>query len=451
MKTLAELPHNLEAENAVLSAMICSQDARVECLAMLSADDFFKPANRVFFDAIKEMDQDGKPVDEVSLIDSLRIAGKLEKVGGEAGVIELSMITMTLSSWEYHAGIVLRESARRKVLGAVNSIAATVAQPPSDTMELISKVQDILLKATERVVPNDLKDMPTMVAELDDNIRSVRDGLLDAGIMSDYVLLDRLTNGFQPGQLIVIGARPAIGKTSFALNLALNMAGKGTKVCLFSLEMSSKEIAERFGSMASGVVVPDFRAGLPSRNQQVAYEEVREYLKSLPIDVDDTPGLTVNAMRAKARRALRGCERAVIIVDYLQLIEPVDGRRSENRNNEIGAISRALKIMAKKLGVPIIALAQLSRAVEQRVSKRPILADLRESGSIEQDADIVMFLDRSTSDEEASQTGRPAKNEANLIVAKNRQGPTGDVRLAFLPATMKFYNLTNRDGELLQN
>lgn len=451
MKTLAELPHNFEAENAVLSAMICSQDARAECLAMLSADDFFKPANRVFFDAIKEMDQDGKPVDEVSLIDSLRIAGKLEKVGGEAGVIELSMITMTLSSWEYHAGIVLRESARRKVLGAVNSIAATVAQPPSDTMELISKVQDILLKATERVVPNDLKDMPTMVAELDDNIRSVRDGLLDAGIMSDYVLLDRLTNGFQPGQLIVIGARPAIGKTSFALNLALNMAGKGTKVCLFSLEMSSKEIAERFGSMASGVVVPDFRAGLPSRNQQVAYEEAREYLKSLPIDVDDTPGLTVNAMCAKARRALRGCERAVIIVDYLQLIEPADGRRLENRNNEIGAISRALKIMAKKLGVPIIALAQLSRAVEQRVSKRPILADLRESGSIEQDADIVMFLDRSTSDEEASQTGRPAKNEANLIVAKNRQGPTGDVRLAFLPATMKFYNLTNRDGELLQN
>lgn len=443
MKHKNEMPNNLEVEQKVLSAMLVSPEARTECLARVSPDDFFKPAHRTIFEAMRNLEERGLRVDSVCLIDELRIKGQLEHVGGEATIIGLDDYLAVLSAPQ-NLDILLRESARRKVLSAMNTIAAVVAEPPSETADFIAKVQDIFLKSTERVIPDDLKNMPALMSELDEAIEAVREGRADAlGVMTGFKHIDQLTCGFQPGQLIVIGARPAIGKSALALNFALNMAAKGIKTVFFSIEMSSKEIAERFASMATPLSVPALRHGIPDNVQRMAYERARDYLRSLPIDIDDATVETVSSMRAKASRALKGFERGVVIIDYLQLVQSPQGRRYDNRNNEIGMISRGLKIMAKELGVPVIALSQLSRAVESRATQKPMLSDLRESGSIEQDADIVMFLDRSRDEKEAALKDRPDKDQANIIVAKNRQGATGEVKMFCQPETMRYYTLND--------
>ena len=249
------------------------------------------------------------------------------------------------------------------------------------------------------------------------------------------------------GQLVILGARPAVGKTSFALNLALNAAADGYTVGFFSLEMSGKEIAQRLICAHAMVSISDFRTGRIEPAQWANITEATQELAKLDILIDDTPGTTVTEIRAKARRMLHNKEKSLIILDYLQLVSPPAGRRAENRSVEVSEMSRALKILAKELGVPVIALSQLSRAVESRTGKRPQLSDLRESGSIEQDADIVLFLDRSADEQEASRDDRPDVGVTRVIVAKNRSGPVGDVDLAFVPASTKFYELDGIHGE----
>lgn len=442
-----EMPKNLEVEQKVLSAMLMNPDVRIECLARVSPDDFFRPAYRTIFEAMRDMDERGLQVDSVCLIDELRLKGQLERIGGEATVLELNDY-LSVPSAPQHLDILLRESARRKVLGAVNAITAVVAEPPSETSDFIAKVQDIFLKSTEQVVPDDLKKMPALMAELDEAIEAARKGRT-GGIELGYKWLDQLTCGLQPGQLVVVAARPSIGKTALALNFAFNTAMQGVKTCLFSLEMSSKDIAERFASMATPISIPSLRHGIPDDVQRMAYEKARDNLRTLPIDTDDSTAITVSAMRAKARRSLRGYERGIVIVDYLQLIQSPKSRRYDNRNNEIGEISRGLKVLAKELKVPVIALSQMNRAVENRADRKPMLSDLRESGSIEQDADIVMFLDRSRDEKEAERDNRPDKNCANVIVAKNRQGATGEVTLAFNSETMRYYTFTDNHGNVI--
>ena len=253
--------------------------------------------------------------------------------------------------------------------------------------------------------------------------------------------------GLREGQLVIIGARPAVGKTSFALNLALNAASEGYTVAFFSLEMSGKEIAQRFICAHAQINMSNFRTGRISPQEWANINEATQDLSRLDILIDDTPGTTVTEIRAKARRMLHNKEKAVIILDYLQLVSPPAGRRAENRAVEVSEMSRALKIMAKELAVPVVSLSQLSRAVESRTGKRPQLSDLRESGSIEQDADIVMFLDRSSSEQEAGRDDRPPEGITRIIVAKNRSGPIGDVDLVFLPASTKFYELNEHADE----
>ena len=247
--------------------------------------------------------------------------------------------------------------------------------------------------------------------------------------------------GFREGQLIIIGARPAVGKTSFALNLALNAAAAGFTVGFFSLEMSGKEIAQRFICAHAQVNMSNFRTGRISAQEWANINEATQELSKLDILIDDTPGTTVTEIRAKARRMLHNKEHAIVILDYLQLVNPPAGRRAESRAVEVSEMSRALKIMAKELKIPLIALSQLSRQVESRTGKRPQLSDLRESGSIEQDADIVMFLDRSSSEQEAARDDRPDEGITRIVLAKNRSGPIGDVDLVFLPSSTKFYEL----------
>ena len=267
------------------------------------------------------------------------------------------------------------------------------------------------------------------------------------GVPTGFPSLDRMLMGLREGQLVIIGARPAVGKTSFALNLALNAAASGYTVGFFSLEMSGKEIAQRFICAHAQVNMSNFRTGRISPQEWANINEATEELSNLDILIDDTPGTTVTEIRAKARRMLHNKEKAIIILDYLQLVSPPAGRRAESRAVEVSEMSRALKIMAKELAVPVVSLSQLSRQVESRTGKRPQLSDLRESGSIEQDADIVMFLDRSSSEQEAARDDRPDEGITRIVLAKNRSGPIGDVDLVFMPASTKFFELSGEDDD----
>ncbi|MBR1830226.1 MAG: DnaB-like helicase C-terminal domain-containing protein, partial [Atopobiaceae bacterium] len=259
------------------------------------------------------------------------------------------------------------------------------------------------------------------------------------GVMTGFNGIDARLQGLRPGQMIVIGARPGVGKTSFALNLAINAAAQGASVAFFSLEMSKTEIAQRLLSAQARIPLSAIRGAHIQDNQWPALLEATNDLSRLDIMIDDTPGTTVTEVRAKARRMLRGKEKGVVILDYLQLVSPPSNqRRSDSRATEVSEMSRGIKIMAKDLGVPVISLSQLSRQVESRTGKRPQLSDLRESGSIEQDADIVILLDRSMTPEEAERQDRPDENVTDFIIAKNRSGPLDIVPLMFLPGSTKF-------------
>ena len=402
------LPQNQDAEANVLAAMLLSPEVVEEAQVELQPDDFYRPIHKTIYTAMVDMYNSRIPIDSISLIDYLRSINKLDAVGGEAYILELMGQTLSLVNWQHHAAIVRRDSMLRELIGATNEINALAYNEAEEVCKA---------------------------------------GGQAAGVPTGFPSLDRMLMGFREGQLIIIGARPAVGKTSFALNLALNAAAAGYTVGFFSLEMSGKEIAQRLICAYAMISISDFRMGRISPEQWANINEATQTLSKLDILIDDTPGTTVTEIRAKSRRMLHNKEKAIIILDYLQLVSPPPGRRSESRTVEVSEMSRGLKIMAKELKIPLIALSQLSRQVESRTGKRPQLSDLRESGSIEQDADIVMFLDRSADEAEASRDDRPDEGVTRIVVAKNRSGPIGDVDLMFLPASTKFYELDGAHAE----
>ncbi len=437
------LPNNQSAEANVLSAMILSPEVVEEALVELRPDDFYRPSHKTLFLAMQDMYEKTIPIDAVSLADHLRSMEKLDAVGGEAYILELMGQTMALVNWQHHAEIVRRDSMLREIIGATNQINALAYDAPTDTKEVIERAESMLLSVTEREVRNTYQSLSDFMGEAyrEAEELSQMPGA-PTGVPTGFSRLDRLLLGFRAGQLIILGARPAVGKTSFALNLATNAAAAGFTVGFFSLEMSGKEIAQRLICAQAQVSISNFRIGRITPQDWANIDEACRMLSSFDILIDDTPGTTITEIRAKARRMLHNKEKAIIILDYLQLVSPPAGRRAENRAVEVSEMSRGLKIMAKELGIPVISLSQLSRAVEQRGgNKRPMLSDLRESGAIEQDADIVMFLDRSADEQEAERQDRPPMNVTRVIVAKNRSGPVGDVDLMFLPASTKFYEL----------
>lgn len=436
------LPNNIEAEANVLAAMLLSSEVVEEALVELLPDDFYRPAHKTLFLAMHDMYDRNLPIDSISLIDYLNSIDKLEAVGGEAYILELMGRTLSLVSWQHHAGIVRRDAMLREIIGATNQINALAYNAPTDTKEVIERAESMLLSVTGREVKSSYKPLTDFMVEAYKEAEAVAAaGGETQGVPTGYPTLDKMLMGFREGQLIIIGARPAVGKTSFALNLALNAAAAGFTVGFFSLEMSGKEIAQRFICAHAQVNMSNFRTGRISAQEWANINEATQELSKLDILIDDTPGTTVTEIRAKARRMLHNKERAIVILDYLQLVNPPAGRRAESRAVEVSEMSRALKIMAKELKIPLIALSQLSRQVESRTGKRPQLSDLRESGSIEQDADIVMFLDRSSSEQEAARDDRPDEGITRIVLAKNRSGPIGDVDLVFLPSSTKFYEL----------
>lgn len=443
MGAVKGLPNNTEAEATVLAAMLLSGEVVEEALVELLPDDFYRPSHKTIFQAMGGMYDSSVPIDSISLIDYLRSIDKLEAVGGEAYIIELMGNTLALANWQHHAAMVRRDAMLREIIGATNQISALAYHSPLDTKEVIERAESMLLSVTEREVKSSYKGLTDFMTEAYEEAEEVsRAGGEVHGAPTGYPSLDRMLMGLREGQLVVLGARPAVGKTSFALNLALNAANDGYTVGFFSLEMSGKEIAQRFICAQAMVNMSNFRTGRISPEEWANINEAIGELSRLDILIDDTPGTTVTEIRAKARRMLHNKEKAVIILDYLQLVNPPEGKNyNGNRAVEVSEMSRGLKIMAKELGVPVVMLSQLNRSLEGRTGKRPQMSDLRESGSIEQDADIIMLLDRSATEAEAEREDRPDFGVTRVILAKNRSGPIGDVDLMFLPASTKFYEI----------
>ena len=414
------MPQDREAESSVLSAMMISPDALQECLIELTPDDFYFPANQTIFLAVREMFNRNQPVDSISLADYLKSTGELEKIGGRSYLLGLANNSLALLGWRRHMEMLHRDTTLRKMILASAQITALAYDAPEDTKEVIDRAEKMLLDVTNRDVHTNEP----------------------LGVQTGFPSIDSCLLGLRPGQMVVIGARPGVGKTSFALNLATNAAFAGASVALFSLEMSKTEIAQRLLAANARIGLQEIRSGNIRAEQWPQILEATEQLSKLDIVIDDTPGTTVTEIRAKARRILRGKKLGVVIVDYLQLISPPSGgHRADSRATEVGEMSRGIKIMAKDLEVPVITLSQLNRTVENRTGKRPQLSDLRESGSIEQDADIVALLDRSMNEEEAAREDRPAMGETTFIIAKNRSGALADVPLTFLPGSTKFVEI----------
>lgn len=425
-------PQNIEAEKSVLAACLLNQEAIEEVAPKLVKENFYRAAHQRIYESMIDLYVRHIPIDHISLADNLKAMGQLEAVGGKPYLVELADNTFALTNWQNHVDIVKRTSILRDLIRASTEINALAYDAPDDLGIVVEESEKILFNVTEKRVSSEFKKMDTLLTDAFDEITKLAEQKNSmAGVPSGFQDVDDLFHGFRGGDLVILAARPGVGKTSFALNLATNSAKLGVTVAFLSLEMSAAQLVQRVLCSEARVNLSRLRAGQLQESDWGAIADASNTLSKLDMYIDDTPSLSILELRAKARRELRGASKGLIVVDYLQLMQPPQTRRDGNRAVEVGEISRGLKVLAKEMDMPVIALSQLSRQVEMRGKKRPMLSDLRESGSIEQDADIVMFIDRSMDEVEAESDDRPNMGEAELIVAKHRNGPTRDIKLAF--------------------
>ncbi len=438
-------PHNVEAEQALLGSMFLSSEAVEVGVAAVDREDFYRPSHQRIFEAIQHLSNRAVPIDQVSVADRLDSVGQLEQVGGKAYLLDITGVVPTAANAARYAEIVQRTSMLRELIGAASHIASLGYEAPDDMQEVVEEAERTLFQVTNKRVSSNFQGMEEL---LKDSFKQLEE-LFErqehiSGAPTGFEDLDKLLAGLHRGDLIILAARPAVGKTAFALNIAVNAAKAGSSVALFSLEMAAEQLIQRVLCSEARINSQDVRTGRIKDADWSSIHRAMGQLANLDFFVDDSPAISILEVRAKARRQLRDKPNGLIIVDYLQLMQP-QNRRSENRQTEIAEISRGLKILAKELGVPVLALSQLSRAVEQRAGKRPQLSDLRESGAIEQDADVVMFIDRNTDPRPEDDEGdRPQKGMAEIIVAKHRNGPTGSVPLVFNERYTKFVSFTNK-------
>ena len=438
----AQLPQNIEAEQSVLAACMLNTEVVEELVLKLKPENFFRPAHRIIFESIYDLTIRRIPVDPIALVDTLQAKGQLEAVGGRAYIAEIADNTFALTNWQRHADIVKRTAILRELVYAAADINALAYDAPDDLNQVVEEAEKTLFNVTEKRVSSSFVKMDALVTDAFEEISKLAaQGDHMAGVPTGFRDVDNLFHGLRGGDLVILAARPGVGKTSFALNMAVNAAKSGAAVAFFSLEMSAGQLVQRILCAEARVSLSKIRGGFVAEGDWGAIADASNTLSKLEIYIDDSPGLSILEARAKARRELRhaaGQGKGLIIVDYLQLMQPPAVRKDGNRAVEVGEISRGLKVLAKEMDMPVIALSQLSRAVEMRGKKRPMLSDLRESGSIEQDADIVMFIDRSMDEMEAESEDRPDLGTAELIVAKHRNGATKDITLAFNPEYTKF-------------
>lgn len=431
-----------QQETIILTACMRSKDVREDVLPMLIEDDFVKSDHRTLFRAIRAMHEADYPIDKVSLLDYLKSCRMLDAVGGEKAVLRMFESDMPLLSWQTAYDRLIDVSKRRSLVMAMNEIEAKAYETPTDMKAFVSKIESSVAQVAERRDMRPYQHISSFLGTAVDEAHHLDDVSFDSTIVNTgFATLDEMLAGLRAGQLIVVGARPAVGKTSFALTLALNAVRQGVKVGIFSLEMSGKELAQRIICAESGISISQFRMGTIPK---ASWDAVAAACCDIPgngIEIEDRANMTIGDICATAARMLRGAVCGLIVIDYLQLISSAfDDAKFQNRAVEVGEISRRLKVLAKELGVPVVTLAQLSRQAEFHPGA-PHLSDLRESGSIEQDADTVLFLSRDPDEIEDEKSGA---RQIILSVAKNRSGPTGAIDMLFVPTSTKFYEVGPR-------
>ncbi len=449
-----QIPHDSEAEKAVLGAVFLDPEAIIDASDVLQPDDFYEHANRIVFQAMLNISDREEVIDPVTLQDELKKNNQVDDIGGIAYVTELSMATPTAAHVTYYAKIVKRKAILRNLISTSQRIIQNAIEGSDDVTDILDDAESQIMGVSQDNASGGFKSIPAVFPPALEEINSIPDdGNMVTGLPSGFSELDKMTTGFHDDELIILAARPGVGKTAFALNVAQFVGLKTDKtVAMFSLEMGAEQLVQRMLASEGLIDSQHLRTG------QLTDEEWRKLvvaagsLDNTSIYIDDTPGIKMSEIRAKARRLAKEKENlGLIVIDYLQLIE---GPRSESRQQEVSAISRQLKKLAKELHIPVIALSQLSRSVEQRQDKRPVLSDIRESGSIEQDADIVAFLyrddyyrDERDEDDEGEVEAEEDNGEVEVIIEKNRSGTRGTVKLMFSKPYNRFSNLDYTHSE----
>lgn len=437
MESLSRMPpHNMEAEQSVLGCMLLDKESVATATDFLKAEDFYAEAHKEIFESMLDIYDHGDPVDLVTVTEQLRQRGTLEAVGGVAYISDLSMVVPSTANIRYYVSIVEEKSILRRLISVCNEIIKQSYEAREELDIIIDHAEKSIFQITQRNTSSDFEPIKTVLLETYARIEemSKNKGRI-IGIPTGFTDFDQKTSGLQPSDFILVAARPSMGKTSFVLNIAQHAAlHENVPVAIFSLEMSREQLVQRMLSSEANVELQKIRTGDLDEREWIKLVEAAGPLSQAPIYIDDTPGISAMEIRSKARRLKMEKGLGMIIIDYLQLMT---GRgRVENRQQEISEISRSLKALARELSVPVVTLSQLSRAPEARTDHRPMLSDLRESGAIEQDADVVVFIYR----DEYYNPDTEKKNIAELIISKQRNGPTGTVELVWLGQFTKFAN-----------
>ncbi|HEY4644052.1 MAG TPA: replicative DNA helicase [Bacteroidota bacterium] len=445
-------PQAVDVEMSVLGAMLIEREAVSKALEILDEDSFYRDAHRKIFQAMVALFEKSEPVDLVTLTEELRRRGELDTIGGPVYLTDLTSRITSAGNIEYHARIVLEKALLRSLINASSEVVNRAYNESEDALDLLDDAEQKIFQISERRLKKSFTLINTAIhdtMEMLESIHGRHSGV--TGVPSGFTQLDNLTGGFQPSDLVIIAGRPSIGKTALAVSIARNAAvDHELPVGIFSLEMSNTQLVLRLICAESRVNAHSVRTGrLTNEEWQRLVNRIDKLVKAR-IFIDDTPSLGILELRAKARRLKAEHDIRLVVVDYLQLMQ--GPKNAESREREISAISRSLKALSKELRIPVIALSQLSRAVEARASKRPVLSDLRESGAIEQDADVVLFVHRpEVYGEELLEDGQTsAQGVAEVIVGKQRNGPTGQVQLAFIKEYARFENLAYPSFEELE-
>jgi replicative DNA helicase len=427
-------PQNLEAEQSVLAAMLIEREAIIRASEILTSEDFYRDAHGAIFLAMMALFERGEPVDLITVSDELRGRGLLDQTGGLTYLAKLSNLLPSAANVEYYAKIVEEKAVLRRLIRASTDIARKGYDGGDDLDDLLGEAERTIFDITQKRTAKGYEHLKNALVTAYDHIEFLYTHKgQTTGVPTGFRPLDQMMSGLQPSDLLILAARPSVGKTGFALNIARNAAVLSrVPVAFFSLEMAKEQLALRLLSAEAAVDGHRMRTGHLADDDWMRLGQALGRLSEAPIFIDDTPNIALMELRARARRLKTEQRIRLIVIDYLQLMQAKS--KSDNRQQEVSEISRSLKALARELRVPVIALSQLSRAAEQRQDKRPLLSDLRESGSIEQDADVVMFLFRE--DYYDAETER--KNICEVIIAKHRNGPTGSVDLYFMKEIQKF-------------
>ena len=442
-------PQFIEGERAILGGLLLNNDALPKVVASLTSDDFYREAHRLVFEAMTELFNRNEPVDWVTVTAALRKEGTLESAGGIPFLTELVDAVPTAANIEHWAKVVKEKSLLRQIIAAATEIATLSYQDHPNIDEFLGNAEELIFRIGASRIRSAFVPIRQLMKEGIDTIEKLYDRKeAITGVPSGFRDLDQYTAGFQRSDLVIVAGRPSMGKTSLALNVAMNAAEEGVPSAIFSLEMSKEQIALRLLCSKARVNLKSLRTGYLNQDDWGRLITAAGVISEAPLYIDDTPAITSIELRAKARRLKKEKDLGLVVIDYLQLMKGT-GRSDAPREQEISEISRSLKALAKELDVPVIALSQLNRKVEERTNKRPQLADLRESGAIEQDADVILFIYRDEVYNKSDEN--PKKGQAEIIIGKQRNGPIGMVMASFDAHCSTFRPFTARDDTPLDD